>query len=79
MSTHFRLTELNNAIAADILAREEAMRRGLLATKPLTATRLGELCVLGEKMMHAKRRKDEALAAASAWMRREKVDLILPA
>jgi hypothetical protein len=56
----------------------EALRRGLVATKPLTAVRLAELCVLGEQMMRAKMRTSEAHSAAGAWIRRERLDITLP-
>ena len=79
MSNDFHLNELNSAIAADRAAKLEAMRLGLLATQPLTLTRLGELVELGEKMMAATTRKDAALAAALAWARRERIDIVLPA
>jgi hypothetical protein len=58
------LIELNLAEIEDSAARAEAMHQGLVATQPLTATRLRELCVLGEKMMYTGRRKARALARA---------------
>ena len=78
MHTPFRLNDLNAAIAAEYAAKAEALRMGLLATQPLTAIRLGELCALGEKMIDAKMRKEDAHAAARAWIRRERLDIILP-
>jgi hypothetical protein len=41
-------------------AHAEAMRIGAHATQPLSVNRLRELCVLGEKMMHAERLELEA-------------------
>jgi hypothetical protein len=78
MHTAFRLTDLNAAIAAEYAIQAEALHRGLVATKPLTAVRLAELCALGEKMMQAKRRTVQAHMAAHAWIRRERLDVILP-
>jgi hypothetical protein len=78
MQTAFRLNDLNAAIAAEYAVTAEAMRRGLIATKPLTAVRLAELCVLGEQMMKAKMRTTDARAAAHAWIRRERLDIVLP-
>ena len=77
-STDFHLNELHSAIAADHAAKGEAMLRGLMATQPLTLTRLRELVELGEKMMVAKSRRDKAQAAAEAWARRERIDIVLP-
>lgn len=78
MQTQFRLDELNSAIDAEHAAKAEAMRKGLSATKPLTVLRLAELCVLGEKMTSARIRKEDAYTAALAWIRREKLDIVLP-
>jgi len=78
MNAHFRLNDLNAAIAAEWAATAEALQRGLIATKPLTAARLGELCALGEKMMQAKMRTADAHAAAQMWIRRERLDIVLP-
>jgi hypothetical protein len=39
---------------------------------------LAELCELGEQMMHAKMRTREAHGAAHAWIRRERLDIVLP-
>ena len=79
MPVTLRLTELNAATAAYQHATAEALQRGLIATKPLTVTRLAELCALGEKMMQAGRRREEALMAARVSLRRENLDLVLPA
>ncbi|MEP6791376.1 MAG: hypothetical protein ABI907_08385 [Ramlibacter sp.] len=54
--------ELRDAEADDVEARQEALYRGLVATQPLTAVRLQELCALGEKMLHTGLRKTAALA-----------------
>jgi hypothetical protein len=78
MNADFRLNDLNAAIAAEWEATAEALRKGLIATRPLTAVRLGELCALGEKMMQAKIRTAEAHAAATTWIRRERLDIVLP-
>jgi hypothetical protein len=78
MQPAFRLNDLNAAIAAEYAVTAEALRRGLIATKPLTAVRLAELCELGEQMMHAKMRTREAHGAAHAWIRRERLDIVLP-
>ena len=78
MQTAFRLTDLNAAIAAEFAITAEAMHRGLIATRPLTAVRLGELCALGERMMLAKRRTADAHLAALAWVRREQLDIVVP-
>jgi hypothetical protein len=78
MNADFRLNDLNAAIAAEWDATAEALHKGLIATKPLTAVRLAELCVLGEKMMKAKRRTADAHTAARMWIRRERLDIILP-
>ena len=77
MPANFLLDELNCAIAADCAAKSEAMRRGLMATQPLTVTRLGELVKLGEKMMETKERKDKAVAAVHAWTLGKRDDLLL--
>jgi len=78
MNAHFRLNDLNAAIAAEWAATEEALQKGLIATRPLTADRLIELCALGEKMMQAKIRAADAHAAARTWIRRERLDIVLP-
>ena len=77
MNTAFRLNELNAALAAEYAVTAEALQRGLIATLPLTTVRLGELCALGEKMMKAKMRTADAHAAARAWIRRERLDIII--
>jgi hypothetical protein len=78
MHSAFRLNDLNAAIAAEWAATAEALQRGLIATKPLTAVRIAELCALGEKMMQAKMRTADAHAAAQMWIRRERLDIVLP-
>jgi hypothetical protein len=78
MQAAFRLNDLNAAIAAEYAVTAEALRRGLIATKPLTVVRLAELCALGEQMMQAKMRTREAHGAARAWIRRERLDIFLP-
>jgi hypothetical protein len=78
MHTAFRLSDLNAAIAAEYAIQAEALHRGLVATKPLTAVRLAELCALGEKMIKARIRTKDAHTAAHAWIRRERLDIILP-
>ncbi|MGZ5195751.1 MAG: hypothetical protein ACXWJM_13615 [Ramlibacter sp.] len=78
MNVDFRLNDLNAAIAAEYAVTAQALQEGLLATKPLSATRLRELCALGEKMMQAKMRTADAHAAARTWIRRERLDIILP-
>ena len=64
MTTNSAYAELKTAIAEDRAAAAEALHQGLVATKPLTATRLAELCELGEKMVQAGHRKLRALARA---------------
>jgi hypothetical protein len=78
MQTAFRLNDLNAAIAAEFAVKAEALQRGLIATKPLTVVRLAELCALGEQMMRAKLRTCDAHSAAVAWIRRERLDIVLP-
>jgi hypothetical protein len=58
------MTELRIAEAEYEAARAEALHRGQIATQPLTAQRLGELCALGERMMRAGWRKEHALERA---------------
>jgi len=55
--------ELRSAQAADDEAKKQALQKGLVATKPLTAVRLAELCLLGETMVRTARRKQAALAS----------------
>jgi hypothetical protein len=57
--------ELRDAQAADERAIDEALHKGLIATQPLTITRLAELCALGEKMLRTGIRKRTALARVS--------------
>ncbi len=57
-------SELNSAVADDKAAKAEAMQKGLAATQPLTQCRLQELCELGEKMMRAEIRKNDAVNAS---------------
>jgi hypothetical protein len=78
MNADFRLNDLNAAIAAEWAATTEALQKGLIATRPLTAERLIELCALGEKMMQAKMRTADAHAAARTWIQRERLDIVLP-
>jgi hypothetical protein len=78
MYATFLLNELNVAIAVEFAAKADALQRGLDATKPLTATRLAELCALGEKMMYAKIAKDDAYEAAHAWAQKTKLQIVIP-
>jgi hypothetical protein len=55
MNSVSRHTRLNRAALEDRAAKSEALQRGLVATKPLTVVRLGELCALGERMIAADR------------------------
>ncbi len=55
-----RCIKLNLLRLQSRAANREALQRGLVATKPLSVTRLSELCKLGEKMIAA----DRARAAA---------------
>jgi hypothetical protein len=80
MDIAYRMTKLSRAIAEDRAAKNEALQMGLVATQPLTATRLDQLCALGEKMMHAARRVEEAermwfIASGGA---QDPVDIVLP-
>ena len=58
--------ELSSAEVADDVAKEQALQRGLIATLPLTATRLAELCALGEAMMRTGLRRRAAVATMGA-------------
>jgi hypothetical protein len=78
MHTAFLMNELNAAIGAEYAAKDEAMQRGLAASRPLSAARLAELCFLGEKMKRAKMVKDDAYLAARAGLRRDRLDFVLP-
>jgi hypothetical protein len=68
------------AIVDDRAAKSEALAMGLLATRPLSAARLQQLCALGERMMHASlRRKDAERDVADATSSGFKtVDMLLP-
>jgi hypothetical protein len=55
-------TALCIAEAEDAAARQEALSRGLSATQPLTVTRLGQLCALGERMLRTGIRRKQAQA-----------------
>lgn len=55
-----RNTQLIAAIVEDRAARAEAFQAGLLATKPHSAARIAQLCVLGERMMQTALRKQDA-------------------
>lgn len=59
------LMELANAGAEDEAAKREASQAWSMATKPLTVTRLRQLCALGERMMAAASRKARAEAAVA--------------
>jgi hypothetical protein len=54
------LLELRLAIHADRLAKAAARQRGLEAALPLTESRLGELCELGERMRGTEARLEAA-------------------
>jgi hypothetical protein len=54
------LLELRLAIYADRLAKAAARQRGIEATQPLTQSRLGELCELGERMRTTEARLEAA-------------------
>lgn len=73
-----RLTKLNLAKLEDRAAKQEALHRGMVATKPLSAVRLKELCVLGERMMAASR---ELAAAEDSFFNdfgRRPLDFVIP-
>ena len=50
------------AEAEDTAAKNEALSQGLGATQPLTITRLGQLCALGERMQRTGIRRKQAQA-----------------
>lgn len=58
------LSDLEAAIAADQAAKAEALQQGLLSPQPLTLLRLSELCALGDRMMHAAKRRAQAEVVA---------------
>lgn len=71
------LIKLNLLRLQSLAANQEALQRGLVATKPLSLTRLRELCELGEKMIAA----DRAQAAAETSACRDNsrpLDFVLP-
>lgn len=49
------------AIAEDRAAKSEAMERAMLATQPLSSSRHGELCELGDRMIRTGWRRKLAL------------------
>lgn len=78
MNVASRTARLNVAIARDRAAKQEALQRGMSATRPLTVTRLRELCALGEQMIVAAR----ALADAERSVLNatpSALDFVLPA
>ena len=54
------MIELQIAVTEDRAAKAQALQEGLDATLPLTSKRLGDLCRLGEKMMHTGIRRKAA-------------------
>ena len=54
--------ELRNAETADDAATLQALQEGLIATQPLTLTRLDRLCALGEAMISTGLRRKAAWA-----------------
>jgi hypothetical protein len=62
--------EVRAAISDDRTARAEAMRLGMLATQPLSVSRLGELCELGDRMIRTSWRKQLALDHIGALLGR---------
>ncbi|MES2937356.1 MAG: hypothetical protein V4864_06720 [Pseudomonadota bacterium] len=56
------VAEVHAATVADQVACADAMELGMSATQPLSATRLAELCALGDRMIRTGRRKRLALA-----------------
>ena len=73
-----RLTSLNVATLADRAAKHEAAQFALSATMPLTAIRLGQLCVLGEKMVLAARALAAAERAVFSYVDVQQLDYVLP-
>jgi hypothetical protein len=65
------LLELRLAIHADRLAKAAARQRGLEASLPLTESRLGELCELGERMRNTEARLE---AARRKYLRTSQAD-----
>jgi hypothetical protein len=61
------LNELRAARAEDRAAKALALQRGLASTRPLTESRLMELCALGDRMRDAEARK-ERLRAQLRWL-----------
>ena len=53
MTKHYTTSEMRAAEAEFREASREALDSGLMATQPLTAIRMNELCILGERMMRA--------------------------
>lgn len=54
------INEHATATAEDCAAKREALEMGLVATKPLSAARLAQLCLLGERMRLTALRKRDA-------------------
>lgn len=63
-----KLNELRDAALEDQLAKAEALQLGMVATRPLSAQRLGELCALGEQMKAASERLARAERAVRSGM-----------
>jgi hypothetical protein len=59
------LLELRLAIRADRIAKAAARQSGIDATLPLTESRLGELCELGERMRSTEARLEAARSTYS--------------
>jgi len=53
MTKHYTTSEMRAAEAEFREASREALDSGLMATQPLTAIRMNQLCALGERMMRA--------------------------
>jgi hypothetical protein len=66
------LNELRAAKTADREVKAQVMRQGLLAAQPLTESRLGELCALGDRMRDAEMRKEGLRAQLQKLLRSRK-------
>ena len=75
------LNRLTAAVNDERAAIKVAMDTGLNATKPLTAARLAQLCLLGERMMHTALRRSDAERDCSDQTigMSGPVDILLPA
>lgn len=73
-----RITKVNLARQQELAAKQEALQRGMVATKPLNADRLAELCELGERMLAAERARMAAEDSLFANLNVPRVDYELP-